>query len=523
MTEVIHLKNALSLELIEKLIYTDCKVEIDENCLKKVDKASQYIKEKAESGAVIYWVTTWFWANSHRVIDVKDAWKLQRNLLLSHASGVWEPFMTNVPKLALILRIVNFLHWHSGIRRQIVLRLADMYNENMIPVVPSQWSVWASGDLAPLSHMWITLLGEWEVDYKWQRMSTKHAFELAWRQAIELTYKEWLAFNNWTTFIEAQWLLNIIEAKKIALRADAIAWVTLESQAWRDLAFDEKPHLIRPHKWQIVTAKNIRSFLKGSELFWIDPKKIQWKRISPQDSYSLRCIPQVHGASKNAIYHIEEIFLTEANSVTDNPLIFVDEDQVISAWNFHWQPLALTMDYMKIAIAELWSISERRSAKLVDVYHNEWLPAFLEWNVDEPGLHSWFMIPQYAAAAVVSENKVLCHPASCDSIPTSANIEDHVSMWTIAARQAWEIIGNVYKILAIELLMATQAVDLRLKINWKYKLWKWSQYLYDSVRKQVSFMDNDRFVAPDIEIVEKLLKNTHIFNEVCVHWDLELY
>lgn len=507
MSETIHLKNELSVTLVEKLIFEDCKIKVDEKSMKKVKRAADFIEKKAKSWEVIYWVTTGFWANSHRVIDEKDAGKLQRNLLLSHASWVGKPFDSNVTRVALILRIVNFLHGHSGIRPRVVERLVDMFNENVIPVVPQQWSVGSSGDLAPLSHVWITILWEWEVIYKWKEMETKKALKELWWDPIELTYKEWLAFNNWTTFIEAVGLLNIIEMNKLLLWADAIAWLTIESQAWRKLAFDKKPHEIRKHPWQVQTAKNIRKFLKWSELFGIDTKKIEWKRDAPQDPYSIRCIPQVHWASKNAYYHIREVLTTEANSVTDNPLIFVDEDQVISAGNFHWQPVALVMDYLKVAAAEIGNISERRSAKLVDVHHNEWLPAFLEGNEDEPWLHSWFMIPQYAAASLVSENKVLCHPASCDSIPTSANIEDHVSMGTIAARQAGEIIDNVYNVLAIELLMAAQAVDLRQSLHWPFKLWQWSELLHKKVRNEVEFMVNDKYIAPDIKQLKEFLKD----------------
>ena len=510
MPPTITLGNHITLETIEQLLEWNHRIDLDAACLEKVDKASLYIKNKAESGEVIYGVTTWFGANSHRVIDPQDAGKLQKNLLLSHATGVWKPFPKKVVRLAIILRIVNFLHGHSWVRREIVEFLARMFNEDITPVVPSQWSVWASGDLAPLSHIGIVLLGEWEVLYQNQQIKSQKLFQQLWRKPIELTYKEWLALNNGTTFITAQWLINLLESKKLSFLADMIASISLESQAWRSTAFDQKPHNLRPHSWQIETAENIRNFLVWSRLFGIDPSQIPWKKVSPQDAYSLRCIPQVHGATKNALTHIENILMVEANSVTDNPLIFVDEDEVISAGNFHGQPVALIMDYLKISIAELWSISERRSAKLVDPNHNEWLPAFLEGNTTEPGLHSWFMIPQYVAAALVSENKVLCHPASCDSIPTSANIEDHVSMWTIAARQAWEIIDNVYRVLSIELLLAIQAIDLRKKSYWSFDIWASTNAVYTTIREHISFMEHDRYIAPDIEKMESLIRTRNI-------------
>jgi histidine ammonia-lyase len=500
---------------ISLLIEWETTIELSPLARARITKASDYIAQKVGSGAVIYGVTTGFGANADKVIAREDTGNLQRNLLLSHACGVGEAFHNDIVKIALLLRIYNFSHGYSGIRLETVERLVFFYNHNIIPVVPSQGSVGASGDLAPLSHIGITLLWEGEVSYEWKIYPTKIIFEKFWLEPLVLSYKEGLALNNGTTFITAIGLYNLYHAKHILDLADAIASMSIEALAGRKEAFDPKPHLVRPHPGQQETARNIRNMLEWSTLFGIDCNKIPWKKVSTQDAYSLRCIPQVHGATKQAYTHIREVLLTELGSVTDNPLIFVDEDEVISAGNFHGEPVALIMDYLKIAIAELGSISERRTAKLVDPNHNEGLPAFLAGSNKDVGLHSGYMIPQYVAASLVSENKVLSHPSSVDSIPTSANIEDHVSMGTTSARQAGMIIENVYKILAIELLLACQAIDIRKQsLDFPRNMGTGTEKIYKEVRNNVSFMAEDRYVAPDISLIISLLHESGFLKDI---------
>ena len=511
----------ISLDIIKKILSTkELTITISDKSKDNIKKAYDYIQQKVNEWTQIYGVNTWFGAFSDKVINKEEAWQLQENLLLSHACWVGDPFDINIVKIAMILRIQNFIHGHSGVSQWLVDRLLFMLNNNIIPVVPSKWSVWSSGDLAPLSHIGITLLWEWEVYYQWKRYSTSKIFDLLNLQPLTLTYKEWLAFNNGTTFILANAIVALIESRKILLASNAIAALTIEASAGRWSAFDSKIHMVRPHDNQINVAHYIRNFLNNSQLFDIPCDRIKWKKNATQDSYSLRCIPQVHWASLHAYNHILKVIETEMNSVTDNPLIFVDEDEVLSWWNFHGQPLALVMDYLKIVMSELWNISERRTAKLIDAHHNDWLTSFLvlgkEW------LNSWLMIPQYTAAALVSENKVLSHPASVDSIPTSANIEDHVSMGSIAARQAVEVVDNVLRVLAIEYMTAAQWIDGRMRQLGKITLWDGTSMMFKKIRELIPVLENDRYLAPDIDTITWLLQSEKFINELDVDNILDL-
>lgn len=502
----------LTEEEIMEIVYHGKKVELSDQCKQKIQIAENFIKEQVEKGKIIYGVTTWFGSNSDKVISASDAGKLQENLLLSHACGVGEYFKDEFIRMALLLRILNFTKWHSGIRLEVVEFLVKLLNNGITPLVPQKWSVGSSWDLAPLSHIGIVMLGVGKVRYKNEARESKDVLEEAGMTPLKLTYKEGLAFNNGTSMMTAIAVLGMLKAKKLLKLADISASLTLECLGGRSKAYEEKVHMLRPHIGQINTAKNINRILEGSDLFGIDPTKIKGKKNVPQDSYSLRCIPQVHGASKNAYLHAKDIVHIEVGSVTDNPLIFCEEEDVISAGHFHGQPIALIMDYMKLAMAEIGSIAERRIAKLVDKNHNEGLPGFL---VPKDGwLNSWFMIPQYVAAALVSENKVLVHPASSDSIPTSANIEDHVSMWTIAARQFLEIMDNVYYVIAIEIYNNCQAIDLRKRAMWDFKMGKWTQVAHNLVREKVTVLEEDRFMHPDIQNIKELIESERFVKEI---------
>lgn len=508
--KIIRLHDNATTEDIVDIIYHNVEIRINEEYKQKIKKAEEFIKNKVEKWEIIYGVTTGFWSNSDKVISAADTWKLQEKLLLSHACGVGRNFDDEFVKMAILLRILNFMKGHSGIRLEVVEFLIQLLNNNIVPLVPEKWSVGSSWDLAPLSHIGIVLLWEGKVKYHGEIKSAKDALKEAWMKPLSLTYKEWLAFNNGTSMMMAVAILWLIKAKKLLKLADISAALTLEALGGRSAAFKDIVHQLRPHDGQITTARNVNKLLEWSELFGIDPTKIKGKKNVPQDSYSLRCTPQIHGASKNAFSHAQNIVHTEMLSVTDNPLIFCDENEVISAGHFHGQPIALVMDYMKLAIAEIGDVAERRVAKLVDDHHNEWLPGFLVPK--NGGLNSGFMIPQYVAAALVSENKVLVHPASSDSIPTSANIEDHVSMGTIAARQFIEIMENVYYVIAIELLNNCQAIDLRKNSLWKFIMGKGTRIAYSLVREKVSFLEEDRFLHPDIQNIKELIQ-TDVFLE----------
>ena len=498
-------------EIIE-IVYRGAKVKLSDLCKQKINLARNFIKEQAEKWKIIYGVTTWFWSNSDKVVSPIDAWKLQENLLLSHACWVGDYFKDEFIRMALLLRILNFVQWYSGISLEVVEFLVKLLNYEITPLVPQKWSVGSSWDLAPLSHIGIVLLGVGKVRYKNEIRDSKDVLEEVGMIPLHLSYKEWLAFNNGTSMMTAIAVLWLIKANKLLKLADISASLTLECLWWRSNAYQSKVHRLRPHIGQINTAENINKLLEWSYLFGIDPTKIKGKKNVPQDSYSLRCIPQVHGASKNAYLHANDIVYIEVGSITDNPLIFCENEEVISAGHFHWQPIALVMDYMKLAIAEIGSIAERRIAKLVDVNHNEGLPAFLVSK--DSWLNSWFMIPQYVAASLVSENKVLVHPASSDSIPTSANIEDHVSMWTIAARQFLEIMDNVYYVIAIEFLNNCQAIDLRKKELWEFSMWAWSKLAYQLIREKVDFMEKDRFLHPDIQNIKDLIETDYFMDNI---------
>lgn len=406
-------------------------------------------KKTLETSSPIYGVNTGFGSLCDQIIPSQDLETLQKNLVMSHACGLGPEIPSSIVKLMILLKVQSLSYGHSGVQLETVERLIDFYNNDIIPVVYQQGSLGASGDLAPLAHLSLPLLGMGEVYYKGEKMGGEKLLSLMGWQAIKLKSKEGLALLNGTQMMSAYGLWSLIKSFKYCYLSDMIAALSLDSFDCRIEPFHAKVHELRPHKGQLTTAKNIREFLSDSQLIKSPKKQVQ-------DPYSFRCVPQVHGASKDVVVYAHEVILTEINSVTDNPNIFVEDNLVVSAGNFHGQPLALATDHLAIALAELGSISERRTFQLISGQRQ--LPPYL---VSKPGLNSGFMIPQYTAASIVSQNKQLCTPASVDSIVSSNGQEDHVSMGANSATKLFKVVENLEKVLAIELMTASQALSFR--------------------------------------------------------------
>jgi histidine ammonia-lyase len=440
----------LSFEDLFKLLQSEAKLELSELAETRIRNCRVYLDDRMEKeSAPIYGINTGFGSLCNVKIRSTDLTKLQENLVMSHACGTGDEVETTLVKIMLLLKIQSLSYGHSGVQLVTIQRLIDMYNQEIYPVIFTQGSLGASGDLAPLAHLALPLIGEGEVYHKGERISGGELLtRMSWDKIV-LKSKEGLALLNGTQFMSAYGVYCVLKGKKLAYLADLIGASSLEGFDGRKEPFDELIHLIRPHKGQLKTAERISQFLEGSEL-------ISREKDHVQDPYSFRCMPQVHGATKDALDYVEKTMLTEVNSVTDNPNIFIGEDKIISGGNFHGQPLALALDFYAIALAELGSISERRTYQLIGGLRD--LPAFL---VSNPGLNSGFMIPQYTAASIVSQNKQLCTPASVDSIVSSNGQEDHVSMGANGATKAKRVIDNIERILAIELMNASQALHFR--------------------------------------------------------------
>lgn len=417
-----------------------------------IDRARAFVDEKLDRGEVVYGLTTGFGKFSDTYISREDTAALQRNLIISHACAMGEPLPTEVVRGIMLLRANALCHGNSGIRRQTIQTLLDMLNAGVHPIIPEKGSLGASGDLAPLAHMVLVMLGEGEAEYRGVRMSGAAAMEQAGIPVVALAAKEGLALINGTQVMTSIGALAVSDAAELCKLADVAAAMTCEAQLGIKKAYDPKVHALRPHPGQTASAANLLQLLEGSCLALdVQPGKVQ-------DAYAVRCVPQIHGACRDAIAYVQGAVEREINAVTDNPLIFPEEGESISGGNFHGEPMALAMDFLGIALSELADVSERRLERLVNPALSGGLPAFL---TPHGGLNSGFMIAQYAAASMVSENKVYAHPASVDSIPSSANQEDHVSMGTTAARKARMILDNAQKVLSIELFAAAQALDLR--------------------------------------------------------------
>lgn len=458
-----------------------------------VERARAEVDSLIKEMRPVYGLTTGFGKFKDKFIHQDDTAALQANLIRSHSTGVGEPLSIPHTRAMLLVRINSLAQGHSGIRIVMLEQALALLNRNLIPVVPSQGSVGSSGDLAPLSHLGLALMGEGEIWYQGKRRPTVEVLVAEGMKPVMFAAKEGLAWNNGTSCMLGTIACTMALAERLVAAADRSAALTVEAVQGMTAAFDSKVHAVRPHPGQIATAETMRRLLRGSKLVDHNPKRIQ-------DSYSIRCIPQVHGAVKDCLDYVRAVVDRELNSVTDNPLIFPTEHEVISGGNFHGEPLAIAADALGIAMSCLANISERRTAKLVDSATSEGLPLFLV-APERGGLENGLMIPQYVAAALVSENKMLAHPASVDSIPTSANQEDYVSMGSIACRKAWTICQNVANVLAIEFLTNTQALEFRDKTL----LAPATKKVYDTIRIKVPPINADRVYTPDIEAIKSLI------------------
>jgi histidine ammonia-lyase len=473
----------LSISVIAEIIVEDKQLALSTKAKQKIKDCRDYLDKKMEhSGAPIYGINTGFGSLCNHKISNDDLGKLQTNLVISHSCGTGDKVPDEIVKIMLLLKVQSLSYGHSGVQLETVERLIEMFNKNILPVIFQQGSLGASGDLAPLAHLSLPLLGVGKVVVDGKEVETKSIMKSNGWKAITLQSKEGLALLNGTQFMGAYGVWSLLKAQKLSYMADMIGAISLEAFDGRSECFDELIHLVRPHKGQLKSAENIRDFLKGSEIQEAEKQHVQ-------DPYSFRCMPQVHGASKDVITHVKDVFTTEINSVTDNPTIFIGEDKIISGGNFHGQPLAMAMDYLAIGLSELGSISERRTYQLISGQRG--LPAFL---VAKPGLNSGMMIPQYTAASIASQNKQLCTPSSVDSIVSSNGQEDHVSMGANAATKLYRVLENTERILAIELLNATQGIAFR-----NTKSSDFIEGILDIYRDEVEFLSADRLLHDDIE------------------------
>ncbi len=493
--------NSLKLEEFIEVTRENATIELTKESIDKVNKARSLVDRYVAEGKVVYGITTGFGKFSDVTITGDETVALQRNLIISHSCGVGDPLDEDIVRGIMLLRVNALAKGYSGIRLSTLQTLIEMINKGVHPIVPEKGSLGSSGDLAPLSHMVLVMLGEGEAIYNGERMSGKLAMDRAGIPIIELTSKEGLALINGTQVMTSIGAHTVYDAINLSKTADIASSLTIEALMGITDAYDYKVHMVRGQEGQINTAENLLKILADSK------NTTKQGELRVQDAYSLRCIPQVHGASKDCFKFVKEKVEIEMNAATDNPLIFVDEEQVISGGNFHGQPMALPFDFLGIGLSELANLSERRLERLVNPALSNGLPAFLTAN---GGVNSGFMIVQYAAAALVSENKILAHPASVDSIPSSANQEDHVSMGTIAARKARDIMENVRKVIAMEILGACQAIDLRGDKG----LGLGCKVAYDIVRENTPTIKEDRVMNIEINKCEDIIKSNVIVEKV---------
>ena len=473
----------LTFERVNEIVTNGYKLALSEDAKARIQKCRDYLDKKMETQTTpIYGITTGFGSLCNHNISKEDLSTLQKNLVMSHACGTGEFVPKEIIRIMILLKVQSLSYGNSGVQVVTVQRLIDFFNNDVLPVVYNQGSLGASGDLAPLANLMLPLLGLGEVHYKGEIVPAEVVMkEFGW-EPITLQSKEGLALLNGTQFMSSYGTYVLLKAFRLSYLADLIGAVSLDAFDGRIEPFFDQVHQIRHHEGQIKTAERFRNLLKGSELIAREKKHVQ-------DPYSFRCIPQVHGASKDAIKYVASVFMNEINAVTDNPTIFPDEDLVISAGNFHGQPLAITLDFLAIAMAELGNISERRVYQLIAGKRE--LPSFL---VAEPGLNSGFMIPQYAAASIVSQSKQLCAPASVDSIESSQGQEDHVSMGANAATKALRVADNLERVLAIELFNAAQALDFRRPLKSSEAI----EAFVAEYRKHVEFVKTDKVMYTEI-------------------------
>jgi histidine ammonia-lyase len=509
-TDTIHLNGqSLTFDQVHAVAYgqpNSPRVEISPEAAKLATRAADAVQTLLKRGTIAYGITTGFGAFKDRIIPPDQVEQLQRNILVSHAVGVGNTFDIPTTRAIMLIRANTLARGHSGIRLVTLQLLVDMLNAGVHPVIPEKGSLGASGDLAPLAHMALPLIGEGVAEYQGEVISGAEAFKRAGLKPIQLAAKEGLALTNGTSVMTALGVLQTLRAERFSQTADIAGCLSLEALNGTDLAFDERIHNLRPYPRQKECATYLRSLLKDSQF------TREHTSLNVQDAYTLRCIPQVHGAVRDAIAYSRWIFEIELNAVTDNPLIFIDDKDeitVLSGGNFHGEPLAIAMDYLSFSVAELGNISERRIMRLTDECSNTHvLPAFL---TKEGGLNSGFMILQYTAAALATENKVLSHPASVDTIPTSANVEDHVSMGATAALKLRSVLDNVERILAIELMSAAQGVDFRKQaIGADKVLGRGTRGVYALIREHVPFIESDTTMAGYIEKIRQLIASGNV-------------
>ncbi|MGF0098135.1 histidine ammonia-lyase [Prevotella sp. SGI.027] len=482
----------LTIEEVGAILENHATLELSDDARQRIVRCRKYLDKKiAESDVPIYGVTTGFGSLCNVSVDKDRLAQLQVNLIMSHACGVGSRVPNDIVKIMLFLKAQSLSYGYSGCQVETVERLIDFFNNDIYPVVYTQGSLGASGDLVPLAHLCLPLLGKGEVEYKGERMSGKAILQKMNWKPIQLASKEGLALLNGTQNMNAYAVWAVLQSERLCDWADKIGVMSLEAYDGRIEPFTHAVHAVRPHKGQIDTAAHIRELLEGSEL-------IKQPKVNVQDPYSFRCMPQVHGASKDTLAYVRSVIEIELNATTDNPTVCPDDDLVISAGNFHGEPIAQPMDFLAIALCELSNISERRIYKLISGTRN--LPSFL---VAKPGLNSGFMIPQYAAASIVSQSKMYSTPASVDSIPSSQGQEDHVSMGANAATKLYQVVLNTERVLAIELFNAAQALEFRRPLKSSPAI----EAIYAAYRKVVPFIENDEFMSPHIaQSVEFLRK-----------------
>ena len=501
MKEILLDMDGMSLEDLVAIAREGSTVRLTKESKARIINARKMIEKWVKEERVIYGVTTGFGALSDVIISKEDTKRLQENILMSHAAGVGDLLDEETVRAVMALRIKDLARGHSGICLETVSRIIDLLNRGVCPVVPEKGSVGASGDLAPLAHLCLVLIGQGEAFYEGQRISGIEALKKCGLNPLQLRAGEGLALVNGTQVMTAIGGLSIYDAVKLSKMTDIAASMSLEVLMGSKTEFDQRIHHVRPHPGQAAAADNMDRITRDSEI--ITSHK-DCSRI--QDAYSLRCSPQVHGASKDAITYARKVVETEMNSSTNNPLIFAESQEFLLGGNFHGQPVALALDFLCMAVSELANISERRIERLVNPQLSG-LPAFL---VSDGGLNSGFMLAQYTAASLVSENKVLSHPACVDSIPTSANKEDHVSMGTISARKLREIVKNTEYVIAIELLCGAQAMDLFTNI----KPGEGTLIAYKMIRDEVPHLEKDRIISKDIETMVHLMRSGKILKEI---------
>jgi histidine ammonia-lyase len=499
---------SLTIEEVVAVARFNKPVQLDDKARENIAKCRNWVEQAIEKNMVIYGVTTGVGSLAREAIPPEKCAEFSKNLIRSHSVGVGNPLPEEIVRAAMLIRANTLAKGYSGVRVEVVETLIEMLNRGVHPIVPEKGSVGASGDLAPLSHMALVLMGEGEAFYKGERMSGKEAMRKAGLKPISLEAKEGLALNNGATFTAAIASLLISDAENLVKNAEIALAMSLEALCGIKDAFNEKIHRARRHDGQQRVARNVLNLIEGSQL--VDSVDSRPDKV--QDAYSLRCAPQVIGAARDALAFIRMVVENEINAATDNPLIFLDlerENKVISGGNFHGEPLAFAMDLLGIVVAEIGNIAERRIFRLLDRNLNEGLPEML---VESTGLNSGLMLLQYTAAALVSDNKTLAHPDSVDSIPTCANQEDHVSMSLNAARHAREILWNVEQIIAIEMFCAAQALDFREK---KGRMpGKGTKAAYSKIREKVSHVEEDRIMHKDIEEIVALIHKGEIVQEV---------